>query len=214
MTDHTDLRDRIEDHLKDSGNADWSTSEIDNALRIALHELSVALPARAVATIDAVDGQYEYSVSSISGLVEVVEVWYPYLSTDDTYKKAHPVKWRMLDDTTLYLEVDDDPDDTYDLRVFYDKVQTLNGLDGASATTLGEAEKSALVVGAAGYAAVALARSKVDTITIGGSAPEDLRKWGWARITEFRQRVYDLSVIQDAGEDSRIGWWEVDKWED
>ncbi len=213
MTDHTDLRDRIEDHLKDASNADWSTSEIDNALRIALHELSVALPARAVATLDAVDGQYEYSLSSISGLVEVVEVWYPYLSTDDTYKKAHPCKWRMLDDTTLYLEGDEDPDDTYDLRIFYDKVQTLNGLDGASATTLNDAEKSALVIGAAGYCSVSLARDKVDTVTIGGTAPEDLRKWGWARVTEFRQRVYDLSVIQDAGEDSRIGWWSVDRWE-
>jgi hypothetical protein len=214
MTDHTDLRNRIEDHLKDSGNADWSTSEIDNALRIALHELSVSLPSRSVATVDAVDGQYEYSLSGISGLVEVVEVWYPYLSTDDTYKKAHPCKWRMLDDSTLYLEVDEDPDATYDLRIFFDLVQLLNGLDGASSTTLNEAEKSALVIGAAGYAAVALAVDKVDTIVIGGSAPEDLRKWGWARITEFRQRVYDLAVIQDAGEDSRIGWWSADKWDD
>ena len=213
MTDHTDLRDRVEDMVKDAANADWSTSELDNAIRIALHELSVSLPSRAVTTVDAVDGQYEYDLSSISGLIEVVEVWYPYLSTDDTYKKPHPAKWRMLADNTLYLDVDTDPDATYDLRIFYDQLQTLNGLDGATATTLNEPEKSALLFGAAGYAVLALARDKIDAITF-GPAPEDLRKWAWARIMEFRQRVQTLAEVQDAGEDSRIGWWSADKWDD
>ena len=213
MTDHTDLRDRIEDAVKDAANADWSEAELDNALRIALHELSVSLPSRSVTTIDAVDDTYEYDISGVSGLIEVVEVWYPYLSTDDTYKKPHPVKFRLLDDTTLYLDVDDDPDATYDLRVFFDQVQTLNGLDSATATTLNDMEQSALIFGAAGYAVLALARDKIDAITF-GPAPEDLRKWAWARIMEFRQRVQMLAEVQDAGADARIGWWSADKWDD
>ena len=213
MTDHTDLRDRVEDFLKDATNSDWTTSELDNAIRIALHELSSALPSRALTAIDAVDDQYEYDISGISGLVAIVEVWYPYLSTHDTYKKPHPVKWRMLADDTLYLDISDDPDDTYDLRVFYDKLQTLNGLDGASATTLSEAEKSALIFGAAGYAAVAMAMDKIDAVVIGADAPEDLRKWGWARILEFRQRFGELADREVAGEDSRVGWWSADKWD-
>jgi hypothetical protein len=206
MTDHTDLRDRIEDMLKDATNADWSTEEIDNALRIALHELSLALPSRAVTTLDAVDDSCEYDISSVTGLLQVVEVWYPYLSTDDSYKIPHPVKWRMLDDTTLFLDVDEDPDGSYDLRVFYDRLQTLTGLDGAASTTLNAMEQSALVFGAAGYCAVALAVDKVDKVTIGKGASDQLRKWGWARVMEFRQRIGDLALIADAGEDSRIGW--------
>jgi len=208
MTDHTELRDRIEDMLKDASNADWSTGEIDNALRIALHELSLALPSRAVTTLDAVDGQREYDVSSVSGLLQVVEVWYPYLSTDASYKLPHPVPWRMLDDSTLFLDVDADPDAAYDLRVFYDRLQTLAGLDGAAATTLNAMEQSALVFGAAGYCAVALAVDKVDKVTIGKGASEQLRRWGWSRVMEFRQRLADLALIADAGEDSRIGWCE------
>jgi hypothetical protein len=211
VTDHTDLRDRIEDALKDSGNANWSTSELDNALRIALHELSVSLPLRAVTTLDAVDDQYEYSLSTITGLVEVTEVWYPYLSTDSSLKKPHACKWRMLDDTTLYIDVGA-PDAAYDLRIFYNKTQTLNGLDAATATTLNDAEKSALVFGASGYAAIALGIDKIDSAVF-GEAEELLRKWGWARIQEFRIRLQVLAEVQDAGEDSRIGWWSADKWD-
>jgi len=207
MSDHTDLRDRIEDMLKDASNADWSTSEIDNALRIALHELSLALPSRSVTTIDAVADAWEYDISSVSGLLQVTEVWYPYLSTDASYKKPHPVKWRMLDDSRLLIDEDLDPDATYDLRIFYDRLQTLAGLDAAASTTLNAQEKSALVFGAAGYCAIALSVDKVDKVTIGKGASEELRKWGWARVMEFRQRIGDLAVIADAGEDSRIGWW-------
>ena len=211
MTDHTDLRDRIEDLLKDSGNVDWSTDEIDNALRIAINELSENMPSRTVTTIDAVDDTYEYSLAAVSGLVAVVEVWYPYLSTDDAYKLPHPVKWRMLTDSILILDVEGDPDDTYDLRVFYDQVQTIAGLDSAGATTLNEAQKSALILGAAGYAALALAMDKVDKVAVGGAASEDLRKWGWARTLEFRQRIGEMADRQVQSEDSRVGWWPADK---
>jgi hypothetical protein len=214
VTDHTDLRDRLEDFLRDSGNADWSTSELDNALRIALHELSEVLPAQTKTTIDAAADIWEYSLGAISGLVQVTEVWYPYLSTDETYKKPHPVIWRMLDDTTLMIDDDLDPDPTYDLRVFYDTVQTLAGLDGAAATTLNAAEKSALIFGAAGYAAVALAMDKIDAVTVGGDAPQALRKWGWARIMEFRQRIGEMADREVQSQDSRIGWWPVDKWDE
>jgi hypothetical protein len=206
VTDHTDLRDRIEDMLKDATNADWTTSEVDNALRLALHDLSLALPSRASTTVDAVADTWEYDVSSLSGLLQVVEVWYPYLSTDETYRKPSPVKWRMLDDSTLMIDEHLDPDATYDLRVFYDKLQTLAGMDEAASTTLNAQEKSALIFGAAGYCAVALAMDKVDKVTIGKGASDELRKWGWARVMEFRQRIADLALIADAGEDSRIGW--------
>ena len=126
----------------------------------------------------------------------------------------HPVNWRMLTDSLLYLDTVEDPDDAYDLRVFYDQVHKLAGLDGAAATTLSEAQQSALIFGAAGYAAVALAMDKVDTVAVGGSAAADLRKWGWARILEFRQRIGEMADREVQGEDSRIGWWPADKWDD
>jgi len=213
-TDLDTIIDRVEALLTDSGNADWSTAELTQAIRLALSELSTLLPARAVTTIDAVDGQYEYSLSSITGLVCVTEVWYPYLSTDDSYKLPHAVKWRMLDDVTLFLDVDDDPDAQYKIRLFYDQVQTLEGLDGATATTLNNAEKSVLVLGAAGYAALAKGRDLMNEVTIGSDVPQGYMDWGKARLSEFGQRVYGLSGLDVESEDSRIGWWSADKWDE
>jgi len=214
LTDLETLRDRIEDQLKDSGNADWATGELDNALRIALAELSTLSPSRGVATIDAVASQFEYSLAGITGLQSVVEVWYPYLATDESYKKPHPVKWRMLTDGTLYLDVDEDPEAAYKLRVFYDKVQTLAGLDAAAATTLNEAEKAALVLGAAGYAATARAVYITDRVSVGGSqAAERLADWGRRMVGAFQQRAYALGQRDAMDEDSRIGWWSADKWD-
>jgi len=213
MSDLTELEDRIEALLDDSGNSVWSTSEIDQAIRLALADLSVFCPARAVTTMDAVDEQYEYNLASISGLIAVVEVWYPYLASDDSYKRPHPVQWRMLDETTLYLDIDEAADAAYDIRIFYDKVQTLAGLDGAASTTLNEYEKSALVLGAAGYAALAWARSQQGQVTVGATTAEQIAAWGKARLGEFQQRTYALASQESAAEDARIGWWAVDKWD-
>jgi hypothetical protein len=215
LTDLETLRDRIEDQLKDAGNADWTTGELDNALRVALAELSTVCPARAVATVDAVAGQREYSLAAISGLQGVVEVWYPYLSTDAELKKPHPVKWRMLTDSVLFLDVDEDPDATYDLRVFYDKVQTVAGLDSAAATTVNEAEKAALVLGAAGYAATGRAVYLTDRVSVGGAqAVERLADWGRRQVGAFQQRIYALGQRDAAEDDARVGWWSADKWDE
>jgi hypothetical protein len=213
LTDLETLRDRVESLLTDSSNLEWTTTELDQAIRLALYELSTVLPVRASTTIDAVASTWEYSLSSITGLVAVVEVWYPYLSTSDTYKQPHPCKWRMITDFTLLLECEDGPDATYDLRVFYDKVQTLKDLDSASSTTVDDAEKAALVLGAAGYAAIGKARDVVNEVTIGAEVPLTLEKWGTARLTEFQERIVALAAVANAGDDSRIGWWEVDKWD-
>jgi hypothetical protein len=212
MTDLSDLEDRVEALLKDASNVDFSVSEIDNAIRLALHDLSGSLPARATASMDAVTDQWEYTLA-VTGLVSVSEVWYPYLATDAAYKLAHPVKWRMLTDSVLLLECKETPNSAYDIRLLYEKTQTLAGLDSAATTTVNDAEKSVLVIGAAGYAAVSLARDKIDTAVF-GEAVTELSKWGWARINEFKQRVVELGDREAAGDDARIGWWSADKWDD
>lgn len=215
-TDLETLEARVQALVKDSGAADWTTSELDQAIRLALSELSQLCPARYEATLDVVDGQYEYDLDSLALLPElqaVVEVWYPYLSTDDTYRLAHPVKWRMLSVHVLLIEPDEEPDASYKLRLFYDKVQQLEGLDSAVSTTLNDAEKSCLVLGAAGYAAVAKAQYLANRVTTGEDAAQMVGKWGNARIAEFKQRAFQLAQHDSMGDDARIGWWPADEWD-
>jgi hypothetical protein len=39
------------------------------------------------------------------------------------------------------------------------------------------------------------------------AASDLLRKWAWARVLEFRQRIGDLALIAEAGGDARVGRW-------
>ena len=210
MADIDTLRDRVEALLTDSSNAEWSTAELDQAIRLALSDLSVVLPARAATTKDAVDNTWEYSLSTVTGLVEVTEVWYPYLSSADDYQRPHPIRWRMIDDATLLIEPEDEPDAAYDLRIFYTTVQTLAGLDAATATTVNEAEKSLLVLGAAGFSALGKSRDVTNEVTVGTDVVVRLREWGQMMMKRFVDGLDALGVIEGAAEDSRVGPWDGD----
>lgn len=207
MADIDTLRDRVEALLADSSNAEWSTTELDQAMRLALADLSVALPVHCVTTLDAADNTWEYSLSAVSGLVEVTEVWYPYLASDDTYKRSHPVRWRRIDDATLLIEPEDDPKGDYDLRVFYTKSQTIAGLDGATTTTVSEAEKALLVRGCAAFAALAKSRDVTNEVTIGAGVPQRLREWGLAMLQRFTAGLQALGMMDRQREDSRVEGW-------
>lgn len=215
MADIDTLRERVEALLTDSSNVDWSTAELDQALRLALADLSVALPVHSVTTLDAADETWEYSLSAVSGLVEVTEVWYPFLATDETYKRPHPVRWRRIDDATLLIDPPDDPDAApsardgaaFDLRLFYTKSQTIAGLDGATATTVSEAEKALLVRGCAAFAALARSRDVTNEVTVGAGVPERLREWGLAMLQRFMAGLQALGMMDRQREDSRVEGW-------
>jgi len=213
MSDLDTLRDQVEDLLKDAGNALWSEGELEQALRLALAEWSALLPARAVATLDAVDGQREVDLSNISGLLGVVEVWYPYDAFDVHYRRPRPVRWRMLDDATLYLDVEDEPDARYGVRIFYDCTHTLQGLDDATVTSLAAPDRAALVLGAAGYAALARARESISQVSVGLDEAPRYQAWGQARLQEFVQQAYALGQVDSASSDARVGAWRADKWD-
>nr|MBC7245601.1 hypothetical protein [Chloroflexota bacterium] len=202
------VRERVAALLMDTSYGEWSTDDLDAAIRLALDELSVSLPPLADTTVDAVDKQREYDLSVVDGLVDVIEVWYPYDADDEDYAKAHPVSFRMLDRLTLYLECGDDPDAEYDIRIFYSTRHTLEGLDSATETTLRGDEKAALVIGAAGYAAIAKARGLMNQVTIGADVPRTLQQWGEQRLAECGRRLEALAEVKVAGTDARVGPWE------
>ncbi|MBC7262114.1 MAG: hypothetical protein H5T63_08875 [Chloroflexi bacterium] len=201
------VRGRVASLLADTSYSDWAADDLDAAIRMALDELSLSLPAVADTVIEAVDDQREYDLSAVDGLVDVIEVWYPYLADDEDYSSARPVSFRMLDRFTLYLGCADNPDASYDLRIFYTTRHTLEGLDSATATTLSADEKAALVVGAAGYAAIAKARELMNQVTMGTDVPRALQQWGEQRLAEFSRRVHRMWEAVALGADARVGGW-------
>jgi hypothetical protein len=182
----TTLRDRVELLLADSGNAIWSTSWLDEAIREALHEYSKTRPLRSVGTLVLSANGREIDVSSLSGLLGVSEIWIPYTSTDPEYPANVRPFQHWPDEEKIYVTGDYEPASGDVVRVFYTQLQTLNGLDSATSTTFPADDESLIVTGAAGYAATSRAVDLAEKVTLDRLTAQQVRAWGLSKLQEFR----------------------------
>lgn len=187
----TTLRDRVEAYLVDSTNAIWATGTIDEGLRLALHEYSQSRPQRAIGTVTLSTAAREVALSGLTGLIGVERVWFPYTAADPEYPPEW-VLWKVFDNAgafTLFLDVVEDPAANEVARVFYRKLQTLNGLDSATATTFAVEDDSLLVVGAAGHCCFARATDLAETAGVSAVSTPNLAAIGSRMLKSFRQQL-------------------------
>jgi hypothetical protein len=179
--------------LKDTANAIWTPEELTRAVRWALHELSWAVPRRASATIAAVEGVREYGLAAagITDALFITEVWHPYSAGAPEYP-PRGAAWRLLDDDTLFLDVDTVLAGE-GIRVFYARPQAIEGLDGAAASTLTPEQEELVTLGAAGYAALQRAQDSIGQVNVTAQAPRLWHDWGEHRLHEFRTRLNRLA---------------------
>jgi hypothetical protein len=187
MADPTDLdtlRDQVEQILMDSGNAIWATTDIDAAIRQALAEYSKIRAVHTADTVDADADTHELDISDLSGLIGIVRVWCPYDEATD-----YPPAWISFeywaDLGILYLPGGIVAGET--ARIFYDALQTLEGLDEADATTLPADDWSLIATGAAGYAAMSRALDLGEQVTLDRDVPQRAKTWAGDKLQAFRQ---------------------------
>ena len=108
MSTLAEIIDRVEADLKDTANATWTSAELTQHIRRALCDYSLVNPARANVDITPAAGSRQIDLSSVSGLTDVVDVWYPL---DPTFIPHPPPRclWSLLDAATLYLDEDEAP---------------------------------------------------------------------------------------------------------
>jgi hypothetical protein len=151
------LRDRVELMLADTGNAIWSTDDIDEGIRQAVHEYSKTRPLRSISTLTlSADGR-EIDASSLTGLLSVSEIWVDYTSSDPEFPPNRRSYAYWPDEQTIYVTDDYEPTSGDVVRVFYTKLQTLNGLDSETTTSILLDDETLIAVGACGYAATSRA---------------------------------------------------------
>ena len=182
----TTLRDRVELMLADSGNDIWSTGDVDEGIRQALHEYSKTRPLRAVSSIELDATGREIDVSSLTGLLGVLEVWCDYTSTAPEFPANVRAFQHWRDESKIYVNDDYEPASGDVVRVFYTTLQTLSGLDSATATTVPLDDETLLALGAAGYAATARAIDLTEQVTLDRLTAQQTRAWGLAKLQEFR----------------------------
>ena len=207
------LRDRVELMLADSGNSIWSTDDIDEGIRQALHEYSKTKPLRAVSTLNiSADGR-EIDVSSLTGLLSVTDIWCDYTSSDPEFPANVRSFKHWRDEQKIYVDDDYEPASGDVMRVFYTKLQTLNGLDSETSTSVPLDDETLIAIGAAGYAATSRAVDLAEQVTLDRLTSQQVRAWGLAKLQEFRAGLKKVAAELATDEVSHVELIPEDRWE-
>lgn len=148
----------------------------------------------------------ELDISSISGLLDVSEVWLPVTQLDPEAPPNYRDFDHWRDRQILYFH-DYEPDSGDIARVFYSSLQTIEGLDSATATTLPARHDSLIVKGAAGYTAWARALDVVEKIVIDSNvqSSEVIMKWCLRLIGEEDPKGEFIAGLEEVEEELEEG---------
>ena len=214
MTDLGTIETSILALLQDATGITYSTAEVDEGLRRALSEYSQVQPYETVSTLTLTAAGREISLTSLTGITGVLEVWWPYFSTGETWPPNQVAGFRTWWNAgVLYLFLSskegDQPQIGDKVRVWWTKDQTINTFDSATATTLTTEGRSLVVLGAAGFAGLSGALDRAEVID-----KEMLRKWGENMLADFRARLEKLRArAARTGGDPFGSGWSMDKWD-
>lgn len=207
------LRDRVELVLADTGNSIWSTDDIDEGIRQALHEYSKTRPLSAVFTINISSDGREIDVSSLSGLLSVSAIWVDYTSSDPEFPPNRRSFAYWPDDQTVYITDDYEPSSGDVMRVFYTTLQTLNGLDSETTTSILLDDETLVATGAAGYAATSRAVDLAEQVTLDRLTAQQVRAWGLAKLQEFRSGLKTVARRMAVEGKADVELPSLDRWE-
>ncbi len=191
--------------LRDPDHATWSADELTAHLRRALRAYSLAAPRRLETLLTPAAGEREISLSSLAGLLEVTDVWYPWDAEDQPATPPRPA-WSLPADGLLRLEVAETPTGEDAARVFYTALHTIADLDEAEATTLDAQGEGLVVLGASAHAAEQAAQALIGAVTISGRTPEQLIHWATERRRAFEAGLEALQRRTILAQDARAVW--------
>lgn len=204
MADIDVLKTQIAALLSDSTNALWTATEIQTAIEITLPIIDAASPRIVQQVVDVVAADRQYSLAALTYAVTLIlDVQFPYNETDDT-PPSIPCHWTLLDADTIYLYPGDAPAAGEHIRFLYQTPHTIQGLSAATATTLNNQERLALLLGAQAAAAALRANALVNTVTISGWTPKQYADWSAARSAELASLLTTLRHRASHRTDSRV----------
>ena len=209
----TALRDRVEVILADTGNAIWSADDIDEGIRRALHDYSKTRPLQAIGTITLAAAGREIDASSLTGILDVREIWCDYTAAaPEQPPNRRPFEW-WPDSQLIRVLGSYEPQAGDVCRVFYTKMQTLDGLDLATATTFRDDDETLIAEGAAGYAATSRAVDLAEQVTLDRLTAQQIRAWGMAQLQRFRAGLRAVATAEALRTDARVEVGKLDRWD-
>lgn len=177
--------------LDDTGNTRFSTTQIDDALRGALIEYSRLVPIERTYILDTT-GKARMSLPVDFIAAAITKAEYEPNSTDYTYKSSVPFR-AAFEDEGWWVEVYETDGDLIPadqvISLTYAMLHQIDGLNGAAGTTVYPRHEQYLVMGAAGYALLSRATSRIEAINLNPEVAAEMRQQANAYLSEFRNGV-------------------------
>ena len=218
MSNYDELEVRILAMLVDSGGVAYTSALVAESLQRALDQYSQYNPHAAETLLILPGDGWEVALNGVDGLLRVMAVHWPYDSTldeDDQHANRvnHFVLWWDDAQPVITLETDDNsmPELDDELRIWYEKAQTIQSLGAGTFTSVPALHESMLVTGAAGFAAMSKSAEMMlatDTDMYGTTL---VATWGRAKEREFNKNLLDLARQVGYSGRQRQGW-SMDKW--
>lgn len=211
MSNLTDLTTRILQTLGDPTGARYPAEQTGEALRRALEEYSRALPELLAETITVAAPGRSQPLGGARRLY-ICEVYYPY---DPSASWPVPLdsfySYNREGRSWLYLGGPGLPAAGEQILVHYAAAHTIQGLDGASLTSVPGEDEGLLVEGAAGMAAVMRAAGLLQAY--GKRNPQDeSAAQGAAMLASFRRRLKERRTPRSGGR-PWLARWKMDGWD-
>ncbi len=205
----TSMETRVRQVLMDPLGTTWDKAAVDEGLRRALEEYSTRRPLHAVQALTLASNGREVALSTLTGLLRLTRVWFPY----DASEPEYPPAWCEFDvfdnggEQLLFLQSDDEPAEGQAVRLFYQKLHTLNGLDGATATTFAANDEGLLALGAAGYCGLMRSVDLNETSANMSVSTPNYGALASIYLGEFRDLL--TAALRPAGVIARPDWSQV-----
>ena len=175
-------RERVRSDLRDEDATDqrWSDDEIDRHIGRALHELALAAPLEASATLQTQASSRDVDISALTDRMVVDAVEYPTGEYPPVYARF------SLWGDTLTLLVDRLPGGAENVVVRYAALHTLT----VAGSTLPRALEELVATGAAAYAALEWASYATNRVNVGGADVwRQYQQWGQERLAAFQEAL-------------------------
>ena len=207
---------RVQALLADDGTL-FTTTIVTEALRHALEDYTAASPLQRETVLTLPGAGREIALSSLTDLLGVSSVWWPYDSTGSEQWPPNRVKGLRLwwDDglpvlfLTTLLGAQPQTDD--ELRLWYTLPHTIQNLDSEAVTSPSTSHQTQLVRGAAGYACLSRGTAKNET------AANAQLTVNYGTLAQFFLAQFQLFIenlrTQGAEGPAFGAGWQLDKWD-
>ena len=206
------LRTRVENSLQDAANAKWTAEQIDEAITQALQHYSQINPALTIGTVALSAAGREIDISTLTGLLDVLRVWWDYDSSDPSY----PPNWRDFEvwpGDLLYIKDPAEPQSGDVVRVWYARPQTLNGLSAATATTFPPTHERIIIQGAVAFALIARAAGRSEKVNTDTEMSQKLLAIAEGNMHEFKAALNRIAAAAAADASGIAPGPYLDRWD-